>query len=264
MIDEILADRLRGYGWDGRTNGMIDRVSGTDRGDGMQVQARVTNQISNVLNGRLSGNGEALSELVRSGLTDAQARLRLRNWRGIPMQANSSADMAGGDYLLVNKETGEYYPLDVTLRGINMKRSSIVETQAANPNLRFAADKTVPRERAPWTISAVDENVYDARGDLQTVTELEQQQLARILGTTLATPSPLSLLDIHLPSNFAQHPTITLSELWQFKDQLQSQGMNEWAKVVSKAMESVWIENKGRNNIPKCWHNVVYPEPSSH
>jgi len=259
MISGILHKRLRGYGWDGESKGMIDKESLFDKRDGMQAQGRVSNQVSKLLNDdNLDRNSHAVNELVKSRLTKTEAQARLEDWRGIPIQGNAAGDKVGGDYLFVNKDTGEYYPLDVTTRVENMDPRSVVESLTTNPNMRFV-DKKVPKERTEWAIGSIEDKVWNQRIDYESVGDLEQQQLAKILGATLSTKSPLNILDLPLPSNNTfQHPTMTLYELSRFRDQLQSQGMTDWATAVNKAMESVLMDNKGRNSIPNSWHQIVF------
>ncbi len=51
---------------------------------------------------------------------------RGRDWIGMPIPDGCLLDQLGCDYLMVNKKTGEYYPIDVTVKG-HSKSSRLVD-----------------------------------------------------------------------------------------------------------------------------------------
>lgn len=194
------------------------------------------------------GDMSAVQEAVYNA-TD-RAMERGSHWIGLPVPAGSMLDQVGCDYLLVNKHTGEYYPLDVTVKGQN-KAGRLVDCKAVNEKLTWehpsvvgAKDgKVIPPDRSPWVMVVADEEAFrDAvhlkkqltgADDLKAKNEVEVDAIKSVAVSVLATtqnPSGLNLYDNPLPS-LPANPTKQdrFDQLDIFIKHLRAAGKVDWA-----------------------------------
>jgi len=255
LITSIVEKRLSALGFN-QPRAATNFDNAFSNHEGLQVQERVSNSISKVLD---STNAYPGSSAVRNAMEESLTGPRLLDWRGVASRPNSNTDRVGADYIIANKSTGEIYPIDVTIQGINLKAASLVESLGGHNGLRWG--KYVPKERSEWVICAVDETVFGNRfgGDLAVLQNQEQLQLTRILGKILSKESPLNVLDSQLPiSSASQHPTLTLTELLRFSRILEEKNMAEWSGSVLKSAESILMQMKGSDEIPASLRNAIF------
>lgn len=211
------------------------------------------------------GNGKLVNEVAEDALIEAQDRAteRASHWIGLPVPSGSLLDQIGCDYLLVNKHTGEYYPLDVTIKGQD-RTDRLVECQAQNTNLHWQPasavgekqGKMVPAERTPWVMSVVDDLTWGnllfraqqkSQGKIADIkADLERQTVdstAVAVMSMLQTPSGLNLYDHPLPSlktdlvsKQKQH------ELDLYVPILKTAGKHAWAKDIDTRVRT-YIKN---------------------
>ena len=176
---------------------------------------------------------------------------RGRDWIGMPIPDGCLLDQLGCDYLLVNKRTGEYYPMDVTVKG-NNKSARLVDCQALNENLSWLPPtggddklgKHVPSDRERFVMVVADDNGWTEAVSLKrslsgadgsrAEKELEADATDSVATAVLATlqkPSPLNLFDHPLPPldvNLNRVQRIDAARA--FVGQLRSVGMDTWAR----------------------------------
>lgn len=141
------------------------------------------------------------------------AEHRGKDWIGVASPEGCILDNVGCDYLLINKVTGEYYPLDFTIQGVNKTPDSLVDCRALNPNLTWST-KQIPTDREKWILSVPEEKDWHdaeyervkqskgdhARGTAKLNRDAEEELAIAILAT-IQTPSRLNVIDHPLPPN---------------------------------------------------------------
>lgn len=210
-------------------------------------------------------NGKLVNEVAEDALIEAQDRAteRASHWIGLPVPSGTLLDQIGCDYLLVNKHTGEYYPLDVTIKGQD-RTDRLVECQAQNTNLHWQPasavgaklGKMVPAERTPWVMSVVDDLTWGnllfraqqkSQGKISDIkADLERQTVdstAVAVMSMLQTPSGLNLYDHPLPSfktNLVSKQK--QAELDLYVPILKNAGKLDWAKDIDTRVRT-FIKN---------------------
>jgi len=183
----------------------------------------------------------AVEQQVDRAINDAMNRGK--DWIGLPIPSNCVLDKFGCDYLLINKRTGEYFPLDVTIHGIEKIPGQLVDCRAMNPHLKWDAAKTIPSDREKWIMSVPSEKEWndalfqstkEASGDSKAGrTQLEQdavEQISVALLATIQSPSRLNLIDHPLPQNLTTMvATDELAACTAFTRNLARAGMHRWA-----------------------------------
>jgi hypothetical protein len=211
-------------------------------------------------------NGKLNNPDAEDSLIEAQDRAteRASHWIGLPVPSGSLLDQIGCDYLLINKHTGEYYPIDVTLKGLN-RTDRLVECQAQNSNLEFkpvaiAGDKhgkSVPSDRTPWVMSVVDELTWEnTLFQIQQKTKASQKvvkdaleeetknRTAIAVAAMLQTPSGLNLYDHPLPQmNTGLNRQARLKELDMYVPILKNAGKIDWAKDIDTRVRTYVKKN---------------------
>jgi hypothetical protein len=191
---------------------------------------------------------------------------RASNWMGIPVPAGCVLDQLGCDYLMVNKHTGEYHPLDVTIQGEN-RADRLVDCQSLNPQLTWSSvsadpsknGKHMPSDRSRWAMSVPDEAAWEQavsarmvsmkidRRAAETLVESEARaSTARAVVATLQTPSKLNLFEHPLPSletNLDNNQRRT--EAQKFVKQLYAVGLGGWARDIEQRLIHGYL--RGRN-----------------
>lgn len=248
---EIMTSRLKErYGWDGRSSGMLDTTIEMQAGFG--TQRRVCNQLSRVLNEGLENN-QLVSRILKEKGKDPE---RAKGWLGIPMRSGSAADHAGCDYLLVNKETGEMYAIDMTERTMGLRNSRTADTKLTNRSLEFPG-KNVPAERLNTVIGVADEltmenlafrQMMNKKGLSRTEAEnlvgmQEREELAEIIARTISEPSPLNVFNAALPAAGSAAPSRLVFDLARFQHGLEEIGFRNWARAVQKSIDYLKKQN---------------------
>lgn len=254
-IYAIINDSLKSkFGWDGRTSGSLDRSVSVKTG--FDAQKGVNNQISQILNSGLESNPVIQEIFKKLGVSPE----RSRGWIGIPTEG--AADKAGCDYLLVNRNTGEMHPIDVTERTLSAstRAGRIYDSPLTNTRLELFG-KDVPKERMNTVIGISDNATYAAversqrelhgshRIDEQ-LRKLELEQLSEIIGQTICRPSDLHVLYSQLPSGKDLPASRMAYELWRFRISLEKIGHTDWAQAIGKSIDSLRKIDRG---IPHEW-----------
>ncbi len=188
---------------------------------------------------------------------------RGRDWIGLPMPSGCVLDMLGCDYMLVNKRTGEYIPLDVTVHGINKTPGQLIDCRAMNPDLKWDEAKTIPSDRKNWIMSVPDEkdwnnalfqSIKEAGGDSTAGREQLNrdaiEQISVAILATIQTPSRLNLVDHPLPNNLMSGWAPDRENACiAFSRNLERVGMHSWAADLNlRALR--YIQNQGRHQSP--------------
>lgn len=223
---------------------------------GMGTQARVSNNIENILSENLSKNPVVAKIFAEKGIPIERAK----DWIGIPIDGTPlpAADHAGCDFLLVNKSSGEMYCFDVTQKASGMNKGRIMDSPLTNPIL---GHKDVPSERRNWVIGTMEDTYFNLSRDLERklatdpanqnktpraiqqmaeemATNIEKSQLSEIIARTLAEPSQLNLFNTRLPSNL---PDIPLSrmifEIELFRSDLKKIGFTDWSGALARTRD---------------------------
>lgn len=223
---------------------------------GMGTQARVSNNIENILSANLSKNPVVAKIFAEKGIPIERAK----DWIGIPIDGTPlpAADHAGCDFLLVNKSSGEMYCFDITQKASGMNKGRIMDSPLTNPTL---GHKDVPSERRNWVIGTMEDTYFNLSRDLERklasdpanqnktprviqqmaeemATNIEKSQLSEIIARTLAEPSQLNLFNTRLPSNL---PDIPLSrmifEIELFRADLKKIGFTEWSGALARTRD---------------------------
>ena len=252
-LDTVITDRLKTrYGWDGRTPGGVDLS--IEMSSGMGTQREISNAISSLLNAGLDKNPEVLQILKAKGIPKEKAR----DWIGLPMPGSSGADHAGCDYLLVNRTTGEMYPIDVTENCNFVRTGRVVDSKLMNSSL--VSDKPADRQKmviavpkgfeiadataAEWAKLSNNRNI-----DPMFTGIVRNRQIGEIIGHMISRPSGLNILDAQLP---ACEPGIAPSrqayELWKFSTDLRRLGYPGWADSLKNAIG--YLKIKKDRTIP--------------
>lgn len=250
IIDEVPLDELRAEAKDLARKHQLNRQQSEER----------------VLQNRISELVKAVNEKDPSDYTTLQqetdrainrAMERGRDWIGVPIPDGCLMDQLGCDYLLINKRTGEYHPLDVTVKG-NNKSDRLVDCRGLNQGLDWFPPvnkddkfgKHVPDDRKRWVMVVATDAEYEqaisekrasssidystARKELENASE---DSLSTAIMATLQERSPLSIFNHPLPPLSVTLPTqqrITAAQT--FAKQLRSAGMDDWARDVDRRL----------------------------
>lgn len=258
-VYEILTEKImKQYGWDGKSAAMADSFVGAKSGAGTQ------REISNALKS-LFDSGIEKNEYFQQAIKNAGGKSdRARDWISLPMPGHNAADMAGSDILLINKSTGEMYPIDVTEKTLCLRSGKMVDSRVTNSKLEFP-DKNVPLERKHLVIGVADETTRDnlnlrLRQESPKLSRTEadklllkqrENELAEIIGKIVAQPSKLNVLETPLPSSSEKcSPTLMAYELWRFGKGLERLGYDEWKRVVDSSIRSLRTRYYKQARIP--------------
>ena len=244
---ERLAHR---YGWDEHQVGSFDK-SDVQMNDGFGAQRRVFSALAKLLN-----DGELCTDEIRKQM--ANAGVSPDNLIGIGMKANSPADGVGADYLLADYTTGDFHPIDLTIKtDASYRHEKLVESKLTNPELTWSPDKKAPSERQKWLLCTSDDanwenqvkahmkadgvplsewnNRFVSYDTVQTFDKLKEALVQQIVA--FAKHGGLNMFDLPLPSNNPASPVSRqLYEMWIFRRRLEQKGMREWARAVDGAM----------------------------
>ncbi len=170
------------------------------------------------------------------------------------MPGSSAADHGGCDYLLVNRTTGEMYPIDVTENCKFVRHGRVVDSKLMNSSL--VSEK--PADRQQLVIAVPEdveiENATDAEWaklsskvkDPMFEETVRNRQVAEIIGHMISRPSRLNILDAQLPaSEPGIHPSRQAYELWKFSTDLSRLGYPKWADSLEKAIK--YLKSQDRN-----------------
>ncbi|HEY9869933.1 MAG TPA: hypothetical protein V6D08_12270, partial [Candidatus Obscuribacterales bacterium] len=270
FLSGVIESRLQSrYGWDKTSVGSYDQ-SEYSMQSGFGAQRRTFKAIAELLNEGLFNYDELNRALSRKGVAEERAD----DFIGLGIREKTAADQVGADYLLANPITGEFYPLDLTVRA-ELSASALIDTLDTNPHLWWSPDKRVPSDRQRWLLCTTDDEAWadairrllkDDNVPLHKWEELERRygdrvyvelklQLARVLGEIIAAPSPLHLIRTPLPCNDpALDPTRQLYEIWRFKRSLERAGMHDWAGALNGALGYV-IKS---HNLGLDWKDDVF------
>jgi hypothetical protein len=248
LVAQIVRDRLaRSYAWDTYSKGQLDRVNTANVQQGIQVQAEISNAISEMLSSGLHLQPGVVAILSANG----HGRKRAMDWSGVPVPASSAADKAGCDYLLMHRLTGELIPFDTTLKGTNMRSGALIDSRLVNQSLQWV-DKTVPAGREDWILAALDQNAWERRvletsrkgagttwtRALESTRAQLKEQLATIVAHAVSPHSRIDVFGAQVPSNDPTlPPSRQLYELWRFRAGLeQVVGLPEWSDGLKGSM----------------------------
>lgn len=248
FLAQVVRERLeRCYSWDSCSKGQMDRVNTGNKQQGIQVQAEISNAISEML-----GSGLHLQPGVMDILTaNGHGRKRAMSWSGVPVPASSAADNAGCDYLLMHRLTGELIPFDTTLKGTGMRSNALIDSRLVNPALQWT-DKTVPIGREDWILAALDQRAWEQRvletsrkgGSMTWSKAMEEtranlkNELATIIAHAVSPTAKLDVFGAQVPSNDPALPASRqLYELWRFRAGLEhAVGLPEWSDGLKGSM----------------------------
>jgi hypothetical protein len=265
-IEDVVGARLKNaYLWNGKDRGSYDRSASFSMKEGVGLQGRVFGGVAELLNKNMPANEHVLAELAKYGMT----RERALRWVGLGMPDKSAADLVGADYLLIHRPSGEYYPLDLTLRAEGITEGRTVDSRLTNRSL-YWGEKRIPVERENWVIATVNENVWEnmmdraQRGTKMGLVEANNvvkaelhRDLGRVLGATLAKPSGLNIFEVQLPS---ADPTLPVSrkiyEMWRFKQQLQGQRMYDWVGATNSSIGFLLKTDAQAASLP--WRDLIF------
>ncbi len=254
LYDVVKEKLVKQYGWDGRSSGGLDRSIETRSGSG--TQREVSNSLKSLFDKGLDKNPHFQAALKANGVSPERAK----DWIALPMPGENAADMAGCDVLLVNKSTGEMYPIDVTEKTLGLRNGKLVDSRVSNSSLEFP-DKNVPIERKHLVIGVADDVTRDnlnsrLRAANPSLTRLEaakildlqrENELAEIIGKTISTKSKLNILETPLPSSDTHHdPTVMAYELWRFGKELEKLGYDNWKRVIDSSIRSLRTKFHGQ------------------
>lgn len=215
-----------------RLSGATSNFASEQRG--IEIENYVGVSMQAIADGK---NGKSFEQLlIESGIPKERAR----DWTIIRTGGESSgADGVGTDILLINKRTGEYFPIDVKTTGT--KNMGPIESDLTTPGF----DKqyfSVPQERRTWVVGAQEwpQGVYrNTSGAAQPQEiQLAEKQLLKVMSKMIEQGSPLSIYNAPLPSASSATTVVQLqnqvTELVKFRaslDRLYGEG-NSWSQRV--------------------------------
>jgi len=251
---DVLKEKLvKQYGWDGRGSG-LDRSISKRSGGG--TQREVSNSLKSLFDKGLEKNPYFQAALKANGVDPERAK----DWISLPMPGENAADMAGCDLLLVNKSTGEMYPIDVTEKTLGLRNGKLVDSRVINSGLEFP-DKNVPLERKNLVIGVADDVTRDnlnsrlrlanpslTRQEAAKMLDLQREnELAEIIAKTISTKSKLNILETPLPSSdTSRDPSVMAYELWRFGHELEKLGYDNWKRVIDSSIRSLRTKFHGQ------------------
>ncbi len=215
------------------------------------LQKTIASLLNDAKKNKSSGSPVSTLELAALDAVDRAQNLGT-NWLGMPIPDGCVADSVGCDYLLVNKFTGDYYPLDVTIKHSKKNRNNLVDCRALNDDLTWTPPvseddthgKHVPRDRERFLlVLANSEDLRDAATSkikaekAKNIVEAEElveqdrrESVATAVLATLQQPSRLNLFSHPLPDLSIGLPRIKKqNEVHRYANVLRTVGMNSWA-----------------------------------
>jgi hypothetical protein len=261
LVADVIRERLeRTYLWQPGTRAEQTTEGTGSVPGGIKAQSELFNELANLVTEGLHKQPRMLEILEQYGVP----KRRAMEWVGVHAEYRSGSDHAGGDFLLINRTTGEIIPLDSTLHGLNVKEGRLVDNKVTNPDLAWDSDKYVSPERTNWLLCVVNPNVWNWRvlelsrasgvpswgRAMDATREQFRQELTTIIAHEIANRSPLNVFGAMLPSTDADlPPSRTLYELWRFRAELERQaGMHQWADDLKGGLTYILRNQMPRNS----------------
>lgn len=154
------------------------------------------------------------------------------NWIGIPAHSGSAADHSKGDYILINKVTGDYFVFDFTTSCDIAGGSTIATANDPNVTLKGKKEDIAP-ERKKFLLCTNDN--WQGTNYAKGLARLED-----IISKTIAREQPFNILDDPLPAALDISAYQQIEQMKQFQESLTQRGWNEWRKEIDKAINYVY------------------------